>query len=85
MKMVLKARKEALAPSKWKSESKGVGLGMVVPICDPSYSGSRDGRLVVQGQLGQMLARLDLKNKLEPGQVAHDCNPRYLEGGHRED
>jgi hypothetical protein len=51
---------------------------MVVYFYNPSYSGSRDRRIVFQDQPGKKLARPCLENKL--GMVVHAYNPSYTGG-----
>jgi hypothetical protein len=46
----------------------------------PSYSKVEDGRIQVQGQSKQKLARPSLK--IKPGMVMYVCDARYLGGRH---
>jgi hypothetical protein len=49
---------------------------MGVHFCNPSYLGSRDGRIKVPGQPRQKLVRTYLKNK--SSMVVYTCGPGCL-------
>jgi hypothetical protein len=54
---------------------------VVVQICNSSYLGGRDRKIMVWGQPRQKLVRPYHKNKL--GIIVSACGPSFLQGGDR--